>query len=309
MMVPKAIFKGVVTALAVLASMLVQANMFKPSVAQQIKMGEQAAAQIRAENKVLPNNDPRVIMVRKIAAKIVATFPSKEPWHYSFTVLQSPTVNAFALPGGPMFFYTGLLDKLNTEDELAGVIGHELTHVRKQHWANMEANVIERKLGVTAVLLLLRVNTFGSGVADLLNNMYTLQYSRGDESQADEGGFQAVLAAGYNPQGMVDLFHILDKLGKSGPEFISDHPSNVHRIEHIQALIKAANRTYAAEVPLNWSASVLAADKVEWDKMAKEDDAKGKKKLEVREFGIRPDVSHATEAWAQDHLRAARASQ
>lgn len=253
--------------LALMAWVSSPANVFKPSVNDQIKLGQQASAEILKQYKPLPDDDPRVIMVRKIAAKIVATFPKKEPWHYSFTVLQSPEVNAFALPGGPMFFFTGLLDKLKTQDELAGVIGHELTHVRKQHWANMEANVIERKLGVTVLLMLFHVNTFGTSLADLLNNVYTLQYSRGDEGQADEGGFNAVEAAGYNPQGMVDLFHFFEKMGGSGPEFVSDHPSNNHRIEHIQDLMKKSGKTYPPQVPMSWPDSVLKADQAAWDAM------------------------------------------
>lgn len=249
----------------------VRADIFKPSVQDQIKLGEQAAADIKKQFPVLPDTDPRVQLLQKVADKIVATFPKGEPWHYSFTVLQSSQVNAFALPGGPMFFFTGILDKLKTEDELAGVIGHELTHVRKQHWANMEASALRRRIFITLGLIFLHVNYFGTQLADLADQVYTLQYSRGDEGQADEGGFNAMTAAGYNPQGMIDLFQLFEKLGSSGPEFASDHPSDNHRIQHIQDLMKKANKVYQAQIPLNWPQSLLDADKAAWDKEKKKD--------------------------------------
>ncbi len=246
-----------------------RADVFKPSVKEQIKLGEEAAAKIRKEFPVLPDTDPRVILLQQVAAKIVATFPKGEPWHFSFTVLQSKDVNAFALPGGPMFFFTGLLDKLQTQDELAGVIGHELTHVRRQHWAKMESDVLKRKIFITLGLILLHVNYFGTELADLANEMYTLQYSRGDEGQADEGGFKAMTKAGFNPQGMIDLFKMFEKMGSSGPEFASDHPSDNHRIQHIEDLIKDSGKTYPAQIPLNWPPALLAADKAAWAKVKK----------------------------------------
>lgn len=248
-----------------------RADVFKPSVQDQIKLGEQAASDIKKQFTALPDTDPRVQLLQKVAAKIVATFPKDEPWHFSFTLLQSSQVNAFALPGGPMFFFTGLVDKLTTEDELAGVIGHELTHVRKQHWANMEASALRRRIFITIGLILLHVNYFGTQLADLADQMYTLQYSRGDEGQADEGGFAAMTTAGYNPAGMIDLFKLFEKMGSSGPEFASDHPSDNHRIQHIEDLIKKSNKTYPAQIALSWPKELLDADKAAWDKEKKKD--------------------------------------
>jgi len=236
-------------------------DMFKPSVNEQIKLGEQAAADLRKQSTVLPATDPRVIELRKVANKIVATFPKKEPWHYSFDVIDSNEVNAFALPGGPMFFYTGLFSKLTTEDELAGVIGHELTHVRRQHWAKAYGDSEKRQLGLTALLMIVHVGQFGSDLASVANSFYDLQYSRGDEGQADEGGFIAMTAAGYNPQGMIDLFKTFEKIpGSGGPEFASDHPSDAGRIHNIELLIKKSGKDYPPQIPLSAEIRALPSD-------------------------------------------------
>ncbi|MEQ1932646.1 MAG: M48 family metalloprotease, partial [Fimbriimonadaceae bacterium] len=112
------------------------ADMFKPSKAEQVKLGQQAALEIRKKEKILPATDPRVIMLRRIGERLLKSVDdSKEPWKYSFDVVDSKEINAFALPGGPVFFFTGLLNKMKTEDELAGILGHELAHTRREHWA------------------------------------------------------------------------------------------------------------------------------------------------------------------------------
>jgi predicted Zn-dependent protease len=225
-----------------------------PSIKQQIRLGQQAAGEIRRENKVLPASDPRVILLRKIGHRILRTFPDSEQWEYSFDVIDSKEINAFALPGGPTFFYTGLLDRLKTEDEIAGIMGHELTHVRHQHWAKMYRDGQKKALFIDAALLLLHVNYTGASLAEIANTLYDLKYSRADEAEADQGGYENAVNAGYNPQGLADSFAMLDKLGGRDPEFLSDHPSNHHRVETIESEIAASGKTYPAQTPLPWPA-------------------------------------------------------
>src|SRR5690349_13519148 len=121
-----------------------QADIFKPSVKDQIELGQQAAAQVRKEERTLPDSDPRVRLIRRIGQRLVSLIPQserdKKPFQYSFDVISSKEINAFALPGGPVFFYTGLLDNLTTEDQVAGVLAHELAHVRYEHWASAYAD-------------------------------------------------------------------------------------------------------------------------------------------------------------------------
>ena len=232
----------------------VRADSFTPSVADQIKLGQQAAAQLRSREHVLPSGDRRVETLRRVARRILSTFPATEPWQYSFDVIDSKDVNAFALPGGPTFFYTGLMDKLKTEDELAGVIGHELTHVRKQHWAKAYADSQKRQLGLTALLLVFHAGAVASNVTSIANSLYDLKFSRGDETAADDGGYIASVDSGYNPQGMADAFDMLDKLpGDKTPEIISDHPDNKKRIARIEKKIDSPHPPFPPQRPLPWA--------------------------------------------------------
>jgi predicted Zn-dependent protease len=226
----------------------------KPNAQTQIKLGEQAAADLRRKSKMLPDSDDRVKVLRRVASRILATFPRNEPWHYTFDVIDSKEVNAFALPGGPTFFYTGLLNKMSTEDEIAGVVGHELTHVRREHWAHAYADSQKRGLLLTGAAILLHVNRTIMDFASVANSLYDLKYSRGDETQADDGGFEAMTAAGFNPMGLADTFRLLDEVVGSGktPEFISDHPGDASRIKRVEGKIASMNRTFPAQVPLPW---------------------------------------------------------
>lgn len=209
---------------------------FKPSKGDQIKLGRQAASDLRKKEKVLPSGEERVVVLRRVADSILATFDrSKEPWEYSFDVIESKEVNAFAFPGGPVFFYTGLLDKLRTEDELAGVLAHELTHVRKEDWAYQYQDSQKRNILITIGLILTRANRTIGNVAGVANSLYTLKYSRKDETEADDGGLAAMVQAGYNPEGMADVFRMLSQQGGSKPpEFLSSHPADSARIRRIE---------------------------------------------------------------------------
>lgn len=222
----------------------------KPSAKDQIKLGRQAADELRKKEKVLPATDPRVRVLRRVGQKLLNTIKDDEPWEYSFDVIDSKEVNAFALPGGSVFFYTGLFDRLKTEDELAGVLGHELTHVRREHWAKRVAEQQKRNLLLTGLLIITRANTTTADVTSLMNSMYSMQFSRGDENDADVRGFEMMTAAGYNPQGMADVFRMLGSLGGKQPEFLSDHPSDKNRVNRIEDLAKKSGKTYPPLTPL-----------------------------------------------------------
>jgi predicted Zn-dependent protease len=238
------------------SSVAYSADAFRPSPEQQVKLGKKVAAELRKQEHVLPASDPRVKTLRRIAQKILATFDEKDAiWEYSFDVIDSKEVNAFALPGGSTFFFTGLMDRLKSEDELAGVLGHELTHVRKQHWAYAYADSEKRNIGLSVLLMAARANSNISNLAGLTNEVvFDLPFSRKNETEADDGGFDASAAAGYNPQGLVDTFQMLREVIKDGspPEFFSDHPDDKNRIKRIQEKIAATGLTYPKEIPLDY---------------------------------------------------------
>lgn len=236
-----------VLSVAVTLTATAQADMFKPSFRQQVELGQRAANQIRKEEKVLPASDWRVKMLRRVADRLVAKIPSEErkkkPYAFTFDVVESKEVNAFALPGGPVFFYTGILAKMETEDEVAGVLGHELAHVREEHWASAYADSQKRELGLTALLLLTRANRDLVNLASISNDLiFNLPYSRRNESRADKSGFELVVDAGYNPQGMVNVFEMLSKSdgGRGMPEFLKTHPDAANRVKTIQKMVDDA---------------------------------------------------------------------
>jgi len=149
-----------------------EAQFAKPGIDQQIKLGKQAAKDIRAHEKILPPSDTRVQTLRRVALRILATFTdADEPWEYSFDVIDSKEINAFALPGGSTFFFTGLMDRLKTEDELAGVLGHELTHVRKEHWAHAYRDQMNRNVLMTVGAVVLRPSRDVLNAADMTANI------------------------------------------------------------------------------------------------------------------------------------------
>lgn len=220
-----------------MSSQPASADPFMPSVADQIKLGDQAAVQTEQQYRVLHNN--RSDQMERVGARLLQGLGrDRGPWHWNFHLIDSKEVNAFALPGGNLFFFSGLMDQLNSDDQVAAVMGHEMTHVRKQHWAHMQADSQKRQLGILVLLGLAHANNNIRSLASLGDSLYNLKYSRTDEEQADLGGLQDMRASGYNPNGMIELFKVLQRSGGGGtPEFLSDHPLTGHRIAAARKVI------------------------------------------------------------------------
>lgn len=238
------------------ASGAAEAQSFKPSAKDQVTLGQRAANELRQKERVLPSHDERVQKVRAVGNKLLAQMNyGDKPWEFTFDVIQNKQVNAFALPGGPIFIYTGLLDRLQTEDQLAGIMAHEIIHVTDEHWAEQYADSQKRALGINLLLILTRANRTAAGIAGITNQVvFELPFSRKAETEADVDGFDVMVKAGYNPQGMADVFAMFQKMSKGGnsPEFLSDHPNDNRRIESIQNRIRQANRSFPSQRPLRF---------------------------------------------------------
>ena len=219
-----------------------------PSPQDQKKVGDQAAQQVL--QKYPEVFDARAKHFNAIGQRLVRALPAKDrqTWDFRFHVLDSKEVNAFALPGGNMFMFTGLYQLLSTDDALAGVTGHEMTHVRKQHWAQASAKQQERQAGIGLLLGLFHAGQAAQTIAGLADSAIGLKFSRGEEDQADLGGLDNMVAAGFNPQGMIQLFQALEKVsgngGGLGGAFLSDHPLTSDRINHTQQRIAALQSQY-----------------------------------------------------------------
>lgn len=234
---------------------------FKPGKGEQIKLGRQAAAELRQKERVLPDSDPRVQTLRRIGRRLMGGMNlKKEPWQFSFDVIESKEINAFALPGGPVFFYTGILDRMKTEDEIAGVMGHEMTHVLREHWAYAVRDQ-QKKQGLLALGAVFGAPTGVLQGASILSSMTDLSFSRSHESQADEGGFNLMTRTGFNPEGEVDVFRMLASLGgRNGPEFLSTHPDPGNRVKRLQGFIDKSGKTYPAQKPLPFDTPAMRGE-------------------------------------------------
>ena len=247
------------------------AQAFKPSPKDQVKAGKEYAAKIRKENKVLPDSDPRVKLLREIGHRFLeARTPEEkknEIWEYSFDVIESKEVNAFAIPGGPVFFFTGLIDKLVNVDEIAGVMGHELTHVRRQHWASAVNSEHERGVGLVLLGAVFGVKQRQMDILSVINEVgFNLKNSRKQEGEADQYGFDFDLKAGYNPEGMIQVFDMFRKMKGSGGdvEFLSTHPDDKNRISALTKKLEDYKRsgkitTLPAITPLPFETPAMKA--------------------------------------------------
>jgi len=219
---------------------------------QDIELGKQSAARVLQQYQQVQNPNLQAY-IKKIGERLAKTpEASASGFPFSFTLLNYKEVNAFALPGGPTFVFSGLIKASDDEGELAGVLAHEISHVVLRHGTQQasKANIIEKPalfIGLLNSLTLLgRLINVGLGAG--LNGVF-LKYSREDESQADALGAQIMSEAGYDPLELARFFKKLESQGGSGvPEFLSDHPSPDNRVGAIEAEARTMpHRVYTAD--------------------------------------------------------------
>ena len=200
---------------------------------QQEQVGLQAMAQVYQQMPVLPDSSPMTQYIQQLGKKLEAVIPPDHNWPYQFHVIPASDINAFALPGGPMFVNVGAIQAADNEAELVGVMAHEMSHVYMQHSAKQAP-----KAGVAQVIAGLAGAVLGGSSLGRLAAMgiqfgagtMLMKYSREDESQADATGAIIMYKAGYNPKAMADFFTTLEqKYGGGGPQFLSDHPNPGNR--------------------------------------------------------------------------------
>lgn len=157
-----------------------------------------------------------------------------------FAVVESDEVNAFALPNGQIVVFTGILDHLESADELAALLGHEASHVNNRHSTKMLCRNLAGYMMVS--LLLSDVNGIMAVVAENAQQLHALSYSRKFEQEADEQGLKIMMDNQLNPNGMVELFEALDKAqGISVPEIMSSHPLTKERKANMQNIISKSD--------------------------------------------------------------------
>jgi beta-barrel assembly-enhancing protease len=213
---------------------------------QEIAMGLQSAPQMIAEMGGEVQGTQYDAKVREVGQRLVQSTDASQTAYkgnFNFHLLaDQQTVNAFALPGGQIFITAALLSQLENEDQLAGVLGHEIGHVVARHSAEKLAQM-ELAQGLTGAVTMATYdpsNPSGGYLAQTVANMLQLKYGRNQELQSDDLGVRFMLQAGYDPEQLVGVMEILKRAsgGQRVPEFQSSHPDPENRKEHIRAAIE-----------------------------------------------------------------------
>lgn len=220
-----------VTLLFCLLTASAHADLINIGVGREKKLGAQAAEQI--EWQVSIRYDRVSDQIERIGQRLVEALGQSD-FEYRFRVIDMKEINAFALPGGYIYVFTGLAKAAKTEDEIAAVLAHEITHAHNHHWARQYEKQFTRDILITGLLMATGAGNLVRNVADLLNFAVGQRYSRKDEQSADDKGMELMAAAGYNPEGMISLLENLGAYSKTDPkllQWMSDHPQIPRRIE------------------------------------------------------------------------------
>ncbi len=231
----------------VLSSALVgaQATITPPSnnysPAQDVELGRKAAADARQQLPVM-RDDEGTSYVGDIGARLVSAIPAElrhPEFHYTFEVVNVREINAFALPGGPMFINRGMIEAAHSEGEVAGVMAHELSHVVLRHGTAQASKATKYEVGQVAGAVLGAIIGGGWGQVISQGTQFGLgtaflRFSREFERQADLEGSHIMAHAGWDPREMANMFKTIEKQGGSGgPQWLSDHPNPGDRTAYI----------------------------------------------------------------------------
>lgn len=227
---------------------------FLVSDAQMQEASAQAYAQLLndARQKGALNRDQNLTArVRRIATNLersTGTFrPDAPSWKWEVNTLATNELNAFAMPGGKIMVYEGIVKQLNlTDAEIAAIMGHEIAHALREHSRERVSRQYAQQLAISGAAAIAGVD---AGVADLANMVadVTLQlpFSRDQESEADTVGLELMARAGYDPAAAVSLWQkMVAAQRQQQPEFLSTHPSPGNRIEQLQALVPRVQPLY-----------------------------------------------------------------
>ncbi len=207
---------------------------------QEIQIGADAEPQFVDENGGLIPSPAIRQYVEDLGQRLAAVSERPElPWN--FNVLDSPVINAFALPGGKVFITRGLMSQMTNEAQLAGVLGHEVGHITAQHVnARMSQQMVWQGIATGVAVAgeatdndTLRILGVGTSVG---SGVYLLKFGRDQETQSDELGVRYMTKLGYNPWGQVQVMQILDQAqgDGGGPEFFATHPLPQTRIDDLE---------------------------------------------------------------------------
>ena len=223
--------------LSVFAQTQIKYHSNKYSVQDDVQLGREAARQAESQFPLLRDAEVQNY-VEEVGRRLVSAIPSQfqhPEFQYSFKVVNARDINAFALPGGPMYVNRGMIQSARTEGEMAGVMAHEISHVALRHGTAQATK--GQKYGLLAGIAGIAGTIFGGpGVGQLAQApfaVYLLKFSREYETEADVLGSQIMARAGYDPRDLANMFRTLEQQGGGGGGFLSDHPSPSDRYARI----------------------------------------------------------------------------
>jgi len=209
---------------------------------QEIALGMHAAPEMAQQHGGMVESGPEAETVRRVGNFLIHNSVAKNsPYNFDFHLLaDTQVVNAFALPGGQIFITRALLRQLESEGQLAGVLGHEIGHVVERHGAEHMAKQ-QLTQGLTAAIATASDNPSSAAMAQAVGSMLNMKYGRNDELESDKWGVKLLAETGYDPRALIGVMKVLERAGggRSQPEFMSTHPNPENRIEKIEQAIKA----------------------------------------------------------------------
>jgi len=209
-----------------------------------VRFGRQAVAQVERQLPTLPENSEVDAYVERVGRRLVAAIPREfrhPEFNYEFDVVNAREINAFALPGGPMYVNRGMIEAARTEGEMAGVMAHEISHVALRHGTAQATRAQSPGVQLGAIGGAILGAIIGGKVGGVIAQgtqlglgAYLLKYSREYETQADILGAQIMARAGYDPRDLANMFRTIERQGGGGgPEWLSSHPNPGNRYARI----------------------------------------------------------------------------
>jgi predicted Zn-dependent protease len=224
----------------------------------------QLLEQARVKNALATDQNATLQRLRRIHERILpytyAINPRAKQWKWEVNLLRSDTVNAFCMPGGKIAFFNGIITKLNlTDDEIAIVMGHEITHALKEHGVEQAEKGMATqgalRVGGAIVAAWLGVNPNLTDMAARgASSLLQLRFSRGDEAEADAIGLELAARAGFDPRAGVVLWQKMQRVSKGAPpQWLSSHPADANRVADIQRRLPIVMPLYAQAIgrPVN----------------------------------------------------------
>lgn len=221
---------------------------------QVLQMSAQSYAQniqqARAKG-LLDTNQAQVNRLKNIANRLVGQVgvyrPDAAKWNWEVHTIKSNDLNAFVMPGGKIMFYTGIIDRLNlTDDEIAAIMGHEISHALREHSRERLSREYATQTGIGVAASVFGLSQGQAQLANMAGDFgLSRPHSRTQESEADQIGLELMARAGYNPQAAISLWQKMQRASQGEPpQFLSTHPTSSARIAQLQALMPKVNPLY-----------------------------------------------------------------